>query len=732
MDPTHPRLVAPAALGMVWPVSSPLYSPQWHEIAALRPALRSTVQARRLRSRGCSWQMLSSPESRQQLRLNTAAWRFVGLLDGKQTVDALWQRLIARFGDEAPSQPEVLDLLAQLSGAGFLRADVTPDLPAQFDQARRQHRKQRLAALSPLAVRVRLYDPAALLERLHPLGRYIFSLPALCVWLALVGFTALQAGSDWARLTTAIGQALHSPRFVVIAWIVYPLMKAAHELAHGIAVRRWGGTVHTAGFTLLVLVPVPYLDASAANGFGRAQRAIVSAAGIQCELLIAALAFWVWSAVAPGLVQDIALTACFIGAASSLLVNGNPLLRFDGYYAFSDALDLPNLASRSRRWWQQAIGRYVFRLQRPAMVLAPGEARWLMGYAPAAWLFQLVIGIQIARWLAGWSAALGVLAAVFLLITLLCLPLWRAIQAWAGGPPGPSQRRARRRLGVAFALIIAGLTLLPVPSATRVPGVLALPDAARLHTDTAGFVAEVLARDGDTVVAGQAVVRLDDPALAAAEHTLLSQLVALQARRYGQLLSNPREAGDVIAQIATLEQDLADIRHRIAALALRAGVDGRVALAHQDDLPGTYLPQGHTLGHVVPAPGMTVRAVVSHEQIAHIRASTAAVSVLPASAAVPAIPARATRFAEGATHTLPSPALSDRFGGPIPAQADDPDGLRAATAVFEIELALDTPPRHSHPGERVWVRFAHPDAPLATQWARRGRQLLLQFINEAG
>ena len=713
-------------------MNAPLYSPQWHEVAPLRPALRSAVRARRLHSRGRNWQLLSTPESRRQLRLNTAAWRFVGLLDGKHTIDTLWQRLQAQFGDDAPSQPEVLDLLAQLSDAGMLRADVIPDLPTQFDHARRQSRKQRLAALSPLAVRVRLFDPSALLERLAPVGRHLFNLPALCAWLVLVGMTALHVGSEWSRLATALGQALQSQRFVVIAWVVYPLMKALHELAHGIAVRRWGGTVPTAGFTLLVLVPVPYLDASAANGFERAQRVVVSAAGILCELLIAALAFWVWSGVSPGLVQDVALTAFFIGAVSAPLFNGNPLLRFDGYYAFSDALDLPNLASRSRRWWQLAIARHLLRLQPPPMVLAPGETPWLAIYAPAAWGFQIIIGIQIARWIAGFSTALGTLAALFLFITLLCLPLWRAVQAWTGGPPSPAQRRARRRLGLALAATLAGLVALPLPSATRVPGVLALPDPARLHTDTAGFVAELLARDGTPVVAGQPVVRLDDPALATAERAVLSQLVALQARRYGQLLSNPREAGDVAAQIAALEQDLADICHRIAALALRAGVDGRVALAQQDDLPGTYLPQGHTLGYVVPDTGMTVRAVIGHEQIAHIRAATESVSVLPAGAAGAAIPARATRFAEGATHTLPSAALSERFGGPIATPANDPDGQRAIAALFEVELSLDAMPIAGRPGERVWVRFAHPDEPLAMQWARRGRQLLLQFVNEAG
>ncbi|WP_186301585.1 PqqD family peptide modification chaperone [Denitromonas halophila] len=711
-------------------MTAPLYSPQWHEIAALCPALRSTVHARRLLSRGTRWQLLTAPDSRQQLRLNATAWRFIGLLDGHHTVDALWHRLHDTLGDDAPSQPEVLDLLAQLSAAGFLRADVQPDLLTQFDHARQQARKQRLAALSPLAIRVRLFDPSRLLDRFQALGQRIFCLPVLLAWLAVILITALNAGAEGTRLGTAIGEGLQSPRFALIAWGVYPLMKALHELAHGLAVRHWGGTVHTAGFTLLVLMPVPYLDASAANGFARGQRVIVSAAGIMTELLIAALAFWVWWAVAPGLIQDIALTAFFIGAVSSLLFNGNPLLRFDGYYVLSDALDLPNLASRSRRWWHHRIGQHLLGLQRPPMTVAVGEARWLAAYAPAAWLFQLLISYQIAQWIAGFSSVLGVILGLFMVATLVITPSYRAIQGWIGREPGPTRRRTQSRIGVVFIVALTLLTLVPAPSSTRVAGVLALPEQAQLHTDTDGFVTEVLARDGDTVTAGQLIARLDDPELAATESALVQQLVGLQTRRYGSLLSNPREAGNVSTQIVTVEQDLADVRQRIAALSLRAGVDGRLALPQQNDLPGTYLPRGHSLGHVVSDSGLKIRAVVADDQIAYIRQATQAVSVRFADATGAPIPAYATRFTEGASHRLPSAALSDHFGGPLATRADDPDRLHTIAPIFEIELALDRQTT-GHVGERVWVRFAHPDEPLASQWLRRGRQVLLQFINQA-
>ena len=311
-----------------------LHSPHWHEVASLRPALRSLVNSRRLRSRGQIWHVLTAPGSREQLRLNAPAWRFVALLDGSSTLDSLWHQLHERDADSAPSQPEVLDLLARLNAAGFLKTDMPLDFVAQFSEARRRERTRRFAAMSPLAMRVQLFNPGRLIDAIAPWCTALFTPPALILWAVIVGMSALRAASEWPALASAVAQAGSSPRFVLIAWLIYPLMKAVHELAHALTIRRFGGSVPTAGFTLLVLVPVPYVDASAANTFARMQRVLVSAAGVMTELLIAALAFWLWLAVAPGLVRDVALTAFFIGALSSLLINGNPLLRFDGYYAF--------------------------------------------------------------------------------------------------------------------------------------------------------------------------------------------------------------------------------------------------------------------------------------------------------------------------------------------------------------------------------------------------------------
>ena len=91
-------------------------------------------------------------------------------------------------------------------------------------------------------------------------------------------------------------------------------------------------------------------------------------------------------------------SSCFIGGVSTLLFNGNPLLRFDGYYLLCDALELPNLASRSARHWIELLRARLLRAPvERGIVAAPGERMWLSAYAPLALLYRLAISLAHRR-----------------------------------------------------------------------------------------------------------------------------------------------------------------------------------------------------------------------------------------------------------------------------------------------------------------------------------------------
>jgi putative peptide zinc metalloprotease protein len=116
--------------------------------------LRSHARIHRHHYRGELWYVLEDRVSRKMHRFNPAAYYIVGLLDGRRTVHEIWEAATERFGDDAPTQDEVIRLLGQLHTAEVLQSEAMPDLTELARRARKGKRKTWLQnLLSPLAIR---------------------------------------------------------------------------------------------------------------------------------------------------------------------------------------------------------------------------------------------------------------------------------------------------------------------------------------------------------------------------------------------------------------------------------------------------------------------------------------------------------------------------------------------------------------------------------------------------
>ena len=712
-------------------MSEALLSPLWYRVADLRPRLRPHVRVQRQRYRGETWYHLGSAMSGRRHRLNRAAYRLVGHLDGRRSVGEVWEALARTLGDETPTQDEAIRILAQLNAAELLQCELTPDIERLFREHRSQARKRRWAELNPLAIRVRLFDPSRPLAAFDRLLPWLFSPATMFVWLAAVLPAILIALARWPELQAYATLHADAPRYLLIGWIAYPLIKALHELGHALAIRRRGGEVHDVGFTLFVLVPVPYVDASAANGFTRrSHRALVSAIGIMLEMLIAALALYVWLNVQPGWVRDTAFVVMLIAAVSTVLFNGNPLLRFDGYHVLSDLLELPNLDSRSRAWWRNTIGRRVFALESRPLPLARGELKWMVLYAPLAWSYRLYIGFLIVLWVAAKSTLAAAMVAAAVAIMLLAAPCAALVRTVLRHPDEPERRRAGRILGAIGIGIVAVIALVPVPYGAVVPAVVWLPEHAQVRAETGGFVRALRVRGGDTVRRSELLAVLDDPALLASRTEASARLLALRVRQYHALLDDRGQAPSVAEAIAHAEAELARIDARVAQLEIRSPAAGRIIFTRPEDLPGAFIKQGQPLGYVLEPTDVVVRAAAAHDEAALIRERSRTAAVWMEENPGRPVNGQLRREVPAATFKLPSAALSDRNGGAIATDPADSEHLRTLEPVLIVDLALPQTPVQRI-GGRAWVRFDFGSEPLAMQWVHALRQLLLQHFDAA-
>ncbi|RYZ05561.1 MAG: PqqD family peptide modification chaperone, partial [Comamonadaceae bacterium] len=445
-------------------VSEPLVSASWHRVASLRPGLVPGLRVVRQQVREQVWHVLVEPGTGRQVRLNPAAYALAGRFDGQVTVADLWERQLAQQRADAPTQDEVVRLLAQLFGGGMLHFDAAPHLSLVFARRDEEGRKRRRGFMNPLMLRMPIADPTRLLRALEPVGRLLFQRGAFFAWLAAVVLALLAAGAHFPELAAETRRLFGKPSNYLIAWICYPLVKLVHEVAHGLAVRRFGGEVREMGVTLMFLTPAPYVDASAANAFpAPRQRLAVSAAGIVVEIAIACLALWLWLVVTPGLVRDVALVLVLICSISTVMFNANPLMRLDGYYVLCDALQLPNLALRSRAWWARQWRRMIGApMGGPAPMLAEGERKWLLAYAPASALYRVVLLLTLVVWAGQFSWLLGVLGAAALVAWLAKAGWTWATGAGAGADPRLRWRSLRAAAAVA-AIVLVVLLAVPAP-----------------------------------------------------------------------------------------------------------------------------------------------------------------------------------------------------------------------------------------------------------------------------
>ena len=712
-------------------VNAPLVSEAWHRVAALRPSLVPGLRLVRQPVRGQVWHVLVEPASGRQLRLNPSAHALVARFDGRAPVETLWQRQLAQLREAAPTQDEVLRLLSQLFQAGMVRFDAAPHLSLLFARRAEEHQRRRQGMLNPLSMRMPLADPSRLLQALAPVGRVLFQPATFASWCLALVLGMLAAGAHFAELRSETLRLLDTPSGWLLAWFAYPAVKFLHELGHGLAVRRYGGEVRELGVSLILLTPAPYVDASAANAFAAPrQRLVVSAAGILVELGLACAALAVWLAVAPGLLRDAALTVLLICSVSTLLFNANPLVRLDGYYVLTDALQLPNLALRSQAWWARRWRGWVGVADAgPPPLLARGEARWLACYAPAAWLYRVLLLASLVLWVGAHSWALGWIGAL-LLAGWLLRSGWR----WAsGGPMADAQVRSRSLHAAAW--IAAGLLVLlfvvPVPHHVLARAIVWPPDQAQLRAGAAGFVQRLERQQGERVRAGEVLVVLDDPVLVAARERIAAERSGLLAQQYAALLTQPARAVEIAESLVRNGDELARVDEQLAELEVRAQVGGEVVWARPQDLPGGFVRRGAMLGHVLAGGPAHVRIALLEEDFLRVRGRVRTAEVRLAEVPGVAHAARLSPAVPGATLDLPAAALGDRHGGTIPTDPSDPAGLRARVPVFLLDAAVPALPAAAI-GGRAWVKLALPPQPLGLQWLARWRQLLIRHFDPTG
>lgn len=710
-----------------------LYSDSWYRVADLRPRLRSHAQIHRHVYRGEVWYVLQDHASGRFHRFNLVSNALIGLMDGSRTMQQIWDFAMERLGKDAPPQDEVIKLLSDLHRADVLQTDTAPDLHELEQRRRTQWRMKVMQYVSnPMSLRIPLHDPDRWLDRAVPYLRWMTGPAGIVLWLAVVGYGLALGVGHWREFSNGMFDKLFIFHNLVLMWFLFPLVKTLHELGHAVTTKIGGGEVHEMGIMFLVLMPIPYVDASSASAFrSKRVRMLTGLAGMMVELFLAALALMAWVHLGPGIERATVYDIVLITGLSTIIFNGNPLLRYDGYYVLSDYLEIPNLAQRANEYVGYLGNRYILGIDTAEPPhLAKGERFWFVFYALTSFVYRMFVTFTIVLLIASRFFIVGILIAIWSLYAMLLYPAFSKLSQMVASHALGAKRWLvlGRAVGVALAVLFV-LFVLPLPSSTEVQGVTWAPKDAQVRTAEDCLVTRLVARPMSQVHKGDVLFECENMELMAKERLVQGEYDELAARHAAALPESRLQASILQQQIDEAREALAVSHARIASLVVRSRSDGTFILDTPEDLVGKYFQRGELVGYVMDKASSSVRVVVPQSAEEVVNTKTKRIEIRPEYEPGHRIVAHIAREVPAATNELPSMTLSLQGGGDIGLDPSRPSDNRSIEPLFVVDLDLPAGVHLPYLGSRIYVRFVYAPEPLAERLYHGLRRLVLQRFN---
>ena len=705
----------------------------WPYIASLKPQLRAHVEIISHVYRSERWYILHDQSSKQYLRFNEDAYTILGRFNGVLTLEEILEHVNEGREDNVLGEEDVIGLLGQLNAAEVLKGGLPVNAKDVFLQYKTEKQKKRQRSyMNPLSIKLPLFDPDNFLKALLPLGKILFSQWGLWIWGLTVMFACLLGLTYVSELGNAISAFEFSSRELFIVWLIYPFIKAMHELGHGLALKTWGGEIHETGVNLLVFMPVPYVDATDSWTFSNKwRRMAVGAAGIFVELFLASLALFLWLAIEDGIVKDMALNVILIAVFSTLLFNGNPLLRYDGYFIFEDWLEIPNLASRAQRYYYYLIQKYILKIEDiHSPVTAEGEKKWFLFYGFLAPLYRFLILFTIAMYLIDTFLILGVLLATWSVMMQLIIPTIKGIQFLIFSERLEMHRA--RALGFMLLVVVVFVVLfsIPVSVTTYTEGVVWTEGDAQVTAGTAGFVKKVYVTANTEVDINQTLLELEDSSLMTSYHIAQYRLKEIEAKYIAEEHSNRIQAAMIKDDLDAAYEEHLLLAKKLKNLTIKSSVKGKFTTSNFENIMGQYIHQGETLGYIINADNMTIKAVIPQARIGLIEMYDTTVEFRFENDMKHIYTSKIIRKTPQAILYLPSAVLGTAGGGIFPIDMRDKSTKKLLTPVFQIDLEIPKSLHLEQMGGRVYVRLNHGKMSIAEQLTLRINQLFLRHFYE--
>lgn len=659
-------------------------------LPALRPDLQLAESAAGLN--GAPQWVLSDPVTGRYFNLAPSAIRLLrhwALRHPQQVLDA---------ANREPGLPLQVKELEQL--LHFLRQH---DLVAAGDPVQRKAYAGKAAAMRTslwktvlhqyLFFRIPLCRPDPVLNRCWPwLQRY--GKPMLRVIFPLIILLGVFLVSrDWVRYTHSFPH-LFSMTGMMVFGLALIFAKFFHELGHAFMAKRAGCRVQSMGVAFIVLFPLFYTDVTDAWKLkDRRARLLIGAGGILAELLLAGVALLMWALLPDGPLRTAAFMLSSATWLTTLAVNLNPLMRFDGYFLLSDYWRVENLQERAYALCRWRLRELLFSYGHPAPeTWSPVMQRKLLmwGYASWIWRFFLFFGIALVVY-HFFIKVIGIGLMLIEIAWFIALPILKETYHWwsmrtAIHPP------ALLRTAL-ICLLVLSVLFFPWRGSIRVPAVLQAENVSTLYAPIPAQVKNLHVQDGQRVKAGDMLLELTSSDL---DYRLDIE------RQQIALLQQQRQRGAVRLETASetqvLDRQLAESLARYRGLAaqrqrlvITAPQNGTIRDIARDMTTGRWLTADMPLMRVVdPAQGK-VQGYLPEDNLTRAKEGMRGVFIAD-DPAFPRLPVQLHSIAPTGSAYLQQEILASDRHGPIAVRRDNERHPQPVQAQYSVGFTLESTP----------------------------------------
>ena len=528
-------------------------------------------------------------------RVGLAQYTFMTMLDGNRTVSTALMKTATLLREHAIDESEAANLCKWAIESGLVDSETGNSTARRIEQHEQMQKQKMVSYLNPMMMRMPLFNPDPIVSVVSRFTGFLVSPIGAILWTWVCVYGFLQLGQNWDAFYTNRVNSFGAMDIVWIAltWVV---LKLVHELAHSVVCKKFGGRVQSCGILLLLMIPMPYVDVTSSWRFdNKWKRILTSAAGMMCEVFIAAIACWIWVNSAPGPLQYHAGNVIISATLHTLLFNINPLMKFDGYFMLADWLEIPNLAGHGRSWLKGIFKRAYFG-NKPSPLKETGFrglAVRAYGVLAMAWFFTIAIGLSLAA--SSFIEGFGLLVAIIGMIMWAGIPLFMLCKYFLVGTKTERPNRVWFATAMTLTLLLTAgfFYLCPSPSVVSAPVVIDFEPLHIVRSNSKGFIDNIHVRDGQTVDEGELLVTLINPEL---RHELKSLMIDIRISklRYNTFF-NQGEISQAQLEEKSLESMVKrekELNERIAELNIYAPSSGSVLARDLDSKGGQYLQPG--------------------------------------------------------------------------------------------------------------------------------------------